>query len=317
MLKVLYLPLGEQSGMYDAWNNVGVNLSIYDYWSDWQSNKSRDGIKNKFLTKVREFQPNLIHMQLQFTGLLDNDALRQARNAAPGVVITNWSGDCRTSVPGEFSSIAGALDHSLISSTGQLEMYRGAGCHNVKYWQIGYDPKVSFPLNKTEFQYDVSFTGNAYKHFPDSSLRASAVHAVKTAFGARCGIFGSGYSGSQGSTSHQQNNDIYNSSLCVLSISNFNNVAHYFSDRLLLCLGSGRPVISWYFPNCEDYFVDGKDIFIARSNQDIIDIVNRCKADPEMASQVGKNGHKKASQEHTYTSRVIELLNITNLTHLV
>ena len=317
MLKVLYLPLGEQSGMYDAWANVGVDLAIYDYWTDWERNKNHGAIKVRFLEEVRKHQPQLIHMQLQFTGLLDSNTIKQARALCPGVIITNWSGDCRANVPAEFSSIAGALDHSLISSTGQLEMYRKAGCANVKYWQIGYDPKVSFPLHKTEFKYDISFTGNAYRHFPDSRLRADAVAAVKGTFGPRGAIYGSGYPGSFGGSSHKDNNGIYNDSLCVLSISNFNNVAHYFSDRLLLCLGSGRPVISWYFPGYEDYFVDGKDLFIARSNQDIIDIVNRCKADPGLAMQVGQNGYKRVSQEHTYTSRVIELLNIVGLTHLV
>lgn len=318
MLKVLYLPLGEQPGTYDGWRSIGVELEIYDYWTDWLQNKNIESIKQRFLNKVRDFQPDLVHMQLQFTGAISADTLREAKRMCPKAIFVNWTGDVRADPPHAFTSLAGALDFTLISSTGQLDLYKQAGCHNVRYWQIGCDPKVAFPLNKTEFTYDISFTGNNYGNmFPDGPLRASAAQALKNAFGNKFGLFGSGYPGATGSTSHQQSNEIYNDSLCVLSISNFNNIAHYFSDRLLYCLGSGRPTISWYFPNYEDYFVDKRDIFIARSNQDIIDIVNYCKANPEIANQVGINGRLKVMKEHTFTSRVMELLHITNLAHLV
>jgi spore maturation protein CgeB len=82
-------------------------------------------------------------------------------------------------------------------------------------------------------------------------------------------------------------------------------------------MASGRPTISWHFPGFESYFVEGQEIFIARSNKDIVDIVNFCKSNPEMAKQVGINGYNRVMREHTFTSRVIELLHITKLTHLV
>ena len=112
-------------------------------------------------------------------------------------------------------------------------------------------------------------------------------------------------------------NQVYNESICALSVSNFNNISHYFSDRLLYCLASGRPTITWHFPGIESYFVEGQEIFVARSVGDIVDIVNYCKANPDIANQVGKNGYLKALKEHTFTSRIIELLHMTNLIHLV
>lgn len=319
MLKVLYLPLGAQSGTYDGWNNIGVHLQIYDYWSAWLHHHDRNRIKNEFLTHVRDFKPDLIHTQLQLTGLLDASAITEARRICPNVIITNWSGDCRDHAPSTFTSIANAVDYSLISNTGQLELYKQAGCTNMRYWQIGYDPKVAFPSNNTEFTYDISFIGNNYgTTFPDGPLRLNAAHALTNNFGAKFGLFGSNYNITSRIThSPQESNSVYNNSLCVLSISNFNNISHYFSDRLLLCLASGRPTISWYFPGCENYFVEGSEIFIARSNQDIIEIVKYCKANPDIANKVGRNGYKRVLKEHTFTSRIIELLNMTNLIHLV
>lgn len=318
MIKVLYLPLGDQTGTCDAWNNVGVQLQIYNFWGDWLRYNDRSKIKNDFLNHVKNFQPHLIHMQLQFTGLLDVDAFQQARKICPGVVITNWSGDVRATAQPTFTSISNSIDYSLISSTGQLDLYQKSGCPNIKYWQIGYDPKVAFPLNKTNFKYDISFTGNNYGNtFPDGPLRYSAVQDLISAFGDKFGLFGANYPGMNKSTLPHESNEIYNDSLCVLSISNFNSISHYFSDRLLLCLASGRPTISWNFPGCEDYFVDKRDIFIANSNKDIIDAVKYCKANPKIANEIGYNGHTKVVKEHTFTSRVIELLHMTNLAHMV
>lgn len=320
MLKVLYLPLnspeGVQQGTYDAWENAGVQLEIFDFYLLFLDYKHYGTIRHKFLEKVRQFQPQLIHMQLQFTDIIDNATLMQARQLSPGVVITNWTGDIRATAIKNFISLSSALDYSLISSSGQLDLYKRAGCNNVKYWQIGYDPKNSYPKNYTEFKYDIGFIGNNYgKTFPDGPVRLEAAHKCHQHYGDKFGIFGFGYPEKfkAKSCSPLEANEIYNNSVASLSISNFNNVSHYFSDRLLYCMAAGRPTISWYFPGAESYFVEGSEIIYARSYADIIDAVSFCKKNPEKAAEIGMNGYKRAAREHTFTSRIIELLKITNL----
>lgn len=318
MLKVLYLPIGLQTGTVDAWEQIGVKLEVYDFHGMWERTRSKGTVAHEFLAKVKKFQPQLIHMQLQFTGLIDASVLEEARKLSPGVVITNWTGDVRVGAQSHFTNVASALDYSLISSTGQLDTYKQAGCHNVRYWQIGYDPKTSFPMHKETFKYDVSFLGNNYGGtFPDGALRVGIADSLRSTFGAKFGLFGSGYHPPAPIIDPSQANGVYNDSVCALSISNFNNVSHYFSDRLLYCLASGRPTISWYFPGFESYFIEGKEIFIVRSAKEIVDIVNYCKDNPEVARQIGMNGYQRAFKEHTFTSRIIELLHMTNLIHLV
>lgn len=325
MLKVLYLPLnsaeGVQQGTYDAWHNAGVNLKICDFHRVWLQTKNKGEVSRDFLEKVREFQPHLIHMQLQFTGLIEPRVLEQARQLCPGVVITNWSGDVRAGAIKEFTKIAHVIDHALISSTGQLDMYRQAGCPNIKYWQIGYDPNYSFPMYKTEFDYDISFIGNNYgKTFPDGQLRVECANVLHNNFGKKFGLFGGGYRAPAWGAKvcdPRDGNAIYNNSVCAFSLSNFNNIGHYFSDRLLYCMASGRPTISWYFPGIESYFIEGSEIFVARNAAQVVDIVKYCKAHPDVATQVGINGYRRVLKEHTFTSRILELLQITNLAHLV
>jgi spore maturation protein CgeB len=316
MLKVLYLPIGEQSGTCDAWLNVGVQLKTFDFFGMFQHNNDYVGIREKFLDVVKEFQPDLIHMQMQLMDIIDAATVQQARLLKPGVYITNWTGDIRTEANKNFLSLGKAVDLSLISSSGQLDLYIKNGLPNVKYWQIGYDPKNCYPKNYKECRWDVAFLANNYGNtFPDGHLRLEAAHKCFNAFKDKFGLFGSAYPPPLPATAidPSQANEVYNNSICALSISNFNNVQHYFSDRLLYCLASGRPTIAWHFPGCESYFIEGSEIFYARNTDDIVKIVNFCKNNPETANQIGLNGYKRAFKEHTFTSRIIELLKITNL----
>ena len=323
MLKVLYLPLNDadnvQQGMYDAWNKLGVNLQIFDFYRQWLHTKNATQIQLDFIQKVQDFQPHLIHMQLQFTGLIHIETLAKVRHVCPNVVITNWSGDIRPEAIHDFVKLTNAIDYSLISSTGQLDMYKRAGCHNIKYWQVGYNPQGSYPMWKNDFLYDASFAGNSYPStsFPDAQMRTETVLKLRSYFGTRFGLFGSGYPGGVQQCSPKELNQIYNNSICPVSISNFNNVSHYFSDRLLSCIASGRPVISWHFPGIESYFLEGSEILVARSVQDIIDLVNFCKANPEKANAIGMNGYHRVLREHTFASKILELLSMTNLIHLL
>jgi glycosyltransferase involved in cell wall biosynthesis len=318
MLKVLYLPLGEQPGTSDAFRNAGVELDVFNFWGMWENTRNVSKIYDEFLARVKKIQPNLIHMQLQFTGIFNEEVLREAKKIAPHAIITNWTGDVRATAQPEFVKLSHAVDYSLISSIGQLDMYKAAGCKNVRYWQIGYDPKVNYPLNKESFKYDVVFLANNYgTTFPDGKIREEAARVIRSHFSERAGVFGSGHVPPVPALDPSRANETYNDSMCTLSISHFNNISHYFSDRLLGCLASGRPTISWYFPGIESYFVEGKEILVVRNTQDIVNAINYCKANPEAAKQIGINGAQKALKEHTFTSRIIELLTMTNLIGLV
>lgn len=318
-MKVLYLPLNIpetiQTGMYDAFNNIGVDLHILDFYQKSISGISPNTIQNEFITKVTNLQPELVHMQLQFTNVISPDTILRARQSSPKTIFTNWTGDIRNNVPGEFVNISKVIDYSLISSVGQMDMYTNAGCKNVKYWQIGYNPKLYFPKNKNQFKYDVSFIGAHYgtQQFPGSEIRLNAVKALQEIFGEKFALYGDGFPShirSKGQIPQKNVNDIYADSMCVLSINNFNDVAHYFSDRLLMCLASGRPTITYRFPGCETYFAHKSDLIITENVDQIVNAVNYIKNNIEDGNRIGSNGYKIVSAEHTYTSRALELLHM-------
>jgi spore maturation protein CgeB len=319
MLKVLYLPIGKQPGTEKAFRDVGVNLCVFDFQKAAQ--KSKTTANSEFLSHIESFKPDLVHMQLQMTDIITNDSLQKARSIAGNAIFTNWTGDIRKEPSVEFLKRSAFMDYSLISSVGQIAAYTKAGCKNPIYWQIGYDPQIGFPKWNKEFKYDVVFTGNAYPGhlFPDATLRLQIAKTLKSKFGSRCGIFGSGYPSALKveTVAFNQANNVYNDSICVLSVNNFNDVMHYFSDRLLMCVASGRPTITYRFPGVDSYFTDMSDVLVAKNAEHIIELVEFCKNNSDKANNIGLNGYRRVYSEHTFTSRVIELLTFTNLVNKI
>lgn len=313
MLTVLYLPIGSQSGTVDAFQKTGVKLHVFDFLA------SKASANSIFLQKVEQYKPDLVHMQLQMTKAIHPDTIVQAKKICPNTIFTNWSGDIRKQADSYFVSISKVVDYSLLSSVGQIELYSRAGAKNPVYWQIGFDPKLYFPKNQNTFKYDVSFAANAHPDglFPDASLRKQIVRSLKEEFGNRAGVFGGAHGFGIQTIDIKNVNNVYSDSICVLSVSNFNDVPHYFSDRLLMCVASGRPTIAYRFPGIDSYFAENGDVLVARSINEVISLVKKCKADIAFANEIGRNGGIKARAEHTFESRIWELLGLTNLVNKI
>lgn len=317
MLKVLYLSLGDQKYTAEAFRRAGIDLTVFDFWS-CHNTLGRSETARIFLEHVTQIKPDLVHMQLQFNDCIDPETIVKAREASPKTIFTNWSGDiCKMPVP-YFVNISNVVDYSFLSNRGQIPAYLAAGGKNILYWQIGYDQyNHIMPLNKTNFQYKVVFTANYYPDslYPDAKLRSDIMGVLRGSFGDKAGLFGKGYSPALKiyPVPPSRLSEIYNDSVCVLSVSNFNDVEDYFSDRLLYCIGSGRPTIAYRFPGIEKYFENGKDVLVASNINDIIGLVNRLNNDYELANAVGNNGSRRCLAEHTFDVRVSELLSIIGL----
>jgi glycosyltransferase involved in cell wall biosynthesis len=332
MVNVLYLPLNaggpnDQIGMLDAFRAVGANLSVFDFYLRWNQTRSKHIVESEFIAAVKRIQPDLVHMQLQLTGLLTPECIVAARMSCPQkkIIFTNWSGDVRNDANKHIVALSRVIDYTLLSSTGQIALYQAAGAQNVRYWQNGIPPRKVFPkfLPTSSFKYYVSFTGNKYSAnaFLDAQKRSDLIERLKVHYKDKFGLFGTGYPqggayGRSGSLDPNAMNDVFNISHCLLSISNYNDISHYFSDRMLACIATARPTISYRFPGFQSYFANGSDILIVNNLEDIIKCVDFCVANPEKANQIGLNGYRKAISEHTLKSRIIELLQIVGLSNV-
>lgn len=318
-MKVLYLPLNaptiKQTGMMDAFVACGVELEVFDFYMKEINKVPVRSIRQELIRVVHSFKPDLIHMQLQFTSTIDTATLLEIKRICPDVIMTNWTGDIRTNVPNEFIQAAKVVDISLISSVGQLEMYRAATKARVEYWQIGFDPRLYFPRNSKSFLYDAAFVATKYtkSEFPGQADRHKTVDLLRTNFGSKFGLFGCNWGHNVQPVEHTALGDVYNNSASCISVSNFNDVSHYFSDRLLLCMSSGRPTISLIFPGWDSYFTDNYDIIIAKTVDEIPGKVRWVLNNPKEAGQIGLAGARTVLTEHSYYCRAKELLHMVGL----
>ena len=309
-----------QAGVYDAFREADCRLEVFDYFAHYNGRNSTGQVRHNLINLAGSFRPDLVHMQIQHTSIIDADTIRKIRQKVPKVVISNWTGDVRNYVPRQFKEMAYVSDYNLISSTGQLEFFKKEiPGKDIRYWQIGFNPLLYHPqTTKKDFRYDVTFVGNVNTRegYPGHNDRMMMAHSLRKAFGTRFGLFGNGWPSelkSKGSFDQKKLRDLYHQSYSLISVSHYNDLSHYFSDRLLMCMACGRPTVSLKFPKWESYFTDNCDLMIAETPQDIVSKVKQLTANPDLADYIGASGATKVFAEHTYLSRVNELLEITKL----
>jgi len=151
MYKVLFLPLNYgsvvQTGWYDAFRENGATLEIFDYMQESIRDRRFTNTRRKLQDQVKKFRPDVMFLQIQHTNVIDYKTILDIKKANPYVKIINWTGDVRKNVPVTFLRIGDVSDLNLISSTGQLEMFRKVIRKPVDYLQIGYNPKIYFPIS--------------------------------------------------------------------------------------------------------------------------------------------------------------------------
>lgn len=315
----MFLPLNfgsvSQKGMEDAFIDNGCELLVFDYFQEYDNyRQERLKVRHAFIERAVEFKPDIVHLQIQHTDIIDGETIRILKQHLPNTIVVNWTGDVRNYVPETYCGIARHADVNLISSTGQIEMFEKRLGKKVLYWQIGYDQKLYYPGEpRKEFDYDVIFIANhnAREDYPGRHEREEVVLKLKQQFGDRFALFGHGWEskfGARDSLEQKIIGQYYHRSFCCLSVSHYNEINNYFSDRLLMCLASGRPTVSLRYPHWENYWTNGCDLLIADSIEEIPNKVRFLMENRDLAEYIGVSGAAKAFAEHTYTSRVKELL---------
>jgi len=308
-----------QQGVYDAFEEAGCALEVFDYFKKYHQTKNIQTTRQSLINIAKRFKPHLIHLQIQHTSIIDYKTIQRLKAENPRTIVTNWTGDVRNYVPPTYKKISEVADFNLISSTGQISMFENSLGKRVNYWQIGFNPKLYFPKNKGgQFKHDCVFIGhhNSRENYPGAAQRLKACTLLRRAFNDRFLLHGSHWPKSlrsRGALDQRKVNEAYSNSLCNISISHYNDLENYFSDRLLMCMASGRPTIALKFPGWQSFFADMGDIVIARSIDEIPNKVRMLVDNPDLANYIGQNGAAKVMAEHTYYSRIIELLEMVNL----
>lgn len=290
-----------------AWTRVGVEAT-----------------RRQVVEACRRQQPTLVFMQLQTPGVLDVEALRAMREAAPDALLVTWCGDVGGS-NGPHEPLAGWpwLDEladnvhlCLFTSFAQVEVLRGRGHPNASYLQIGYDQQWFNAAHRhVSSKYRVAFLGQNYGHnfdqtMPgnDAPLRAQLVKALKAALGKDFFLGGGGWGGLEDAfVSSKDSADIYDQSALAVSLSLTQSLGRYSSDRLLRCLACGVPTFVREFSGMSSWGLRHLDNCIVWPAEMSVERAVEWIAHFNPADTIGQNGARLAQQHHTWEVRMREL----------
>lgn len=309
-----------QRGMEHGFRGIfgSENVMSYDYLERQRKGLSKEDINREFISCASSFAPDWIWLQVQMTGVISESTINTIKKSFPRCVVSHWMGDMRLSVSPYLSGISRACHLTLISNEGQYGIFQNAGAKKVSYCQIAVDWEedvIGLPAWEVPFGVpDVVFCGSNYGNtFPGTVDRESAAKALIAAH-VDFGIVGSNWQ-SRGRfpvvsqiNCHKRQYHVYQQCKIALNINNFNDVKRYYSDRLLIAMASGRPVVAKRIPGIEEDFIDGLHLVLYDTDADLVGKVRALLSDEHLRKHIGKEGRAAILKSHTWFNRILGLL---------
>lgn len=306
-----------QKGMIQAFKAVfgEANVFDFDYCDLSRKHIPNSVINDKFFTEAIRVKPDWIWLQVQDTGILDARAVLAIRESLPDCVVTHWTGDLRPEVSKYLGSFCKACNMTLASSVGQLPQFRAAGAPVARYLQIGLDWEedvLGIPDWEPPFRVpEVVFCGNNYgRSFPGTKDRVLAIETLMRA-GIDVGIVGGGWAKnfpSIGMCHVKQQHHVWKRAKVALNVNNFNDIEMYYSDRQIISMASGTPLVCRYIPSLEREFSQDIHCIWYKTPEELVQNVKRLLGNPELRKEIGEAGKAEVLKNHTWEARIRNLL---------
>jgi hypothetical protein len=306
-----------QAGIEHAFKGIfgSSNVEVFDYCELQRQGIPNPAINRMFLDLALLRKPDLVFMQLQETNIISAQTLLEMKSRMPYVTTVHWTGDMRRTITEYLSSICKATDLTLASSVGQLGAFREAGARRAEYMQIGVDFQEDLmgdPLWEPPFRVpDVVLCGNHYgTTFPGTPEREAVVRELMHE-GIDVGVVGSGWPPNwpvAGNCGVKQQHHIWRRAKVALNVNHFNQIERYYSDRQLISMASGIPLVCWKVPALELEFKQFEHCIMADNPDEFVSHVKSLLADPVKAAALGKAGRAEIFRNHTWFSRILNLI---------
>jgi hypothetical protein len=83
---------------------------------------------------------------------------------------------------------------------------------------------------------------------------------------------------------------------------------HYWSNRVFLATATGTPCVVGYVPGIEEFYEDGEEVLYFRDDTEMMTAIESLISNPALRERIGKAGRERTLKEHTYTKRIVELI---------
>lgn len=306
-----------QKGMIHDFAKVfgGANIQHFDFLQEQRNGRSLGEINDRFVAAAKAWNPDWIFGQFQESNVIQASAIARVKQALPKCVTSHWMGDCRTTVSPYLGSICREAHLSLISSVGQTGLFMAAGAKEVRYLQIGLDweedvlgiPAWTPPFRIPEVMFCGGFYGSLY---PGTIERVNAILALKKA-GIDIGIVGNGWPAGfpvMGTCGVKQQHHVWKRCKVGLNVNHFNDIQSYYSDRQLIAMASGKPLVCKYIPGLENEFENGRHCLWYYDEAELVRHVKKLLADPALSQRIGAAGREEVITKHTWEARIKDVL---------
>jgi glycosyltransferase involved in cell wall biosynthesis len=268
------------------------------------------------LSQCLTFKPDWVWFQVQDTSMIGSWVIRELRRRLPGCVVSHWMGDARENVCDYLTEICRDTHLTLISSVGQIPMFQQAGASKVEYLQVGLDlpehADFSAPPSPVTFQVpDVVFCAkHAGYQFPGTRDRIEGIQALMQSE-IDVGIVGTGWTSGfpvVGSCHRNDQTNVYRHAKVALSINHLNTIERYYSDRQIIAMASGTPVVCKYVPGLEREFTHGVHCLWYDHPDELVGHVKSLLSDPDLRARIGQAGRAEILKSHTWRSRFLSVI---------
>ncbi len=305
-----------QLGMLQAFRGVFGDANVLDFnYVKLCDQVGKDQVNAAFVKAAIDFNPDWIWTQLQMTQIIKPETLLEVRAKLPKCVVSHWMGDCRSSIDPYLAEVCRATHLTLLSNTGQLQSFLDAGAPIARYCQIGVDWEEDVmgatPWPSAFRVPEVVLLGHHYgKSYPGTPQREQAIRDLIDA-GVDAGVVGNGWPAwarPAGSCHVKQQFHVWRRAKVGLCVNNFNDVALHYSDRQLIAMASGTPIVCYKVPGLESEFSDGVHCMMYRTTDELVGAVKTLLANDWLRKQIGDAGRAEIMRSHTWWNRIFSVL---------
>src|SRR3990170_5526835 len=270
MLRLLYLPIegyvGDQVATRAAFEKMLETGrleadEVFSFLCEYRHLGNWDRMLDKLLEVATAFQPTAIFWELQTSGRVPKEFTRRLKNLDYKPIIAQRTGDSYWKPPRNMVEFGCEIDVTFLTGSELIPEFKKVGCKDVRLLPERLDTiRLGKPWKRTgNPDFDIVMIANYYKQlwfrrFPGQTDRIKLIKVFTKKFGKRFGLFGRGWEGQpcwQGVVPYEKQQEPMRNSWLVLGVNNWND-AHYFSDRLVISLSSGVPVLYKYFAGAEE-----------------------------------------------------------------
>jgi len=252
------------------------------------------------LQKIADFQPDII-LILQYAGLpflMDNGEKMRSILGEKGKICF-WLVDLEEIIYHN-ENLGRFIDHIFLSNSEQIQEYQQKwGVQKIFFMPQGAYVAKNFPNNLIKF--DIGFLGRRQREDPRYNNRNQILDRFQETFGLeeRDSVMDL----DQTILFFQQNK-------INIGLSWKNDVYLYSSDRIFNVLAAGGFYLCAYFPGIEKIFTNHTHLVWFHTAEEGVQLAKFYLNNELKRQQICENGFNLIKQKHTYTERVMNIINI-------